>query len=348
MKSVSIAAAAGIAACSVGAAEASIRPALTSSVAPGNHASRRSPLGAAGVKVAEGDLAERILDMRGGAKARARKRGGRTATLGSLSSGAEKKTATGKKKVQAAAMAEKKATGAADLMTKYKAIPSLTRIYITSVSVVTLFGLILGEELAQGLFALDPVRTLYGFELWRPISAASFLGTPSISTLMSAYYLYEYGSSLERAYGSAQFLVFLVGQIGLLSVLSVLLGQPFFASSVITAMLHVLSRSMPKQKVKWLIFNVPYWSLPLGLMASDVLQSQNNPAASVPHIMGILSGHFYFFHKYVWPKAGGEDWLAAPDFLRRRLDPDARDNSRKSLDEAIRKRKKGKGRKLGA
>merc|ERR1712127_116679 len=140
---------------------------------------------------------------------------------------------------------------------------------------------------------------------------------------MNAYYLFEYGSSLERAFGTPQHLIFLLGQIILLTMLSALLGQPFYGPSVITAMLHVLSRSMPKQKVKWIIFTVPYWSLPYGLMATDVLQSQNIMSA-LPHIMGILTGHFYYFHKFIWTKLGGEDWLAPPDFLVQRLDPDAR------------------------
>lgn len=230
-------------------------------------------------------------------------------------------------------------------MKKYKDILPLTRVYISLVGISTLLGLVVGEEAAHGLLGLDPIRTIYGMELWRPFTAASFLGPPSISWLMSAYYLYEYGSSLERVYGTAQHCIFLLAQVVLLTCTAMLFGQPFFGSSVITAMLHVLSRSMPHQKVKWLIFTVPYWSLPYGLMLSDVLQG--GAAASLPHVLGILTGHVYYFHKFVWPKIGGEDWLVAPDFLIRRLDPNAAGNEgRKSIDAALKKRKKGKGRKL--
>eukprot|EP00557_Chaetoceros_sp_GSL56_P004848 CAMPEP_0176493198 /NCGR_PEP_ID=MMETSP0200_2-20121128/9424_1 /TAXON_ID=947934 /ORGANISM="Chaetoceros sp., Strain GSL56" /LENGTH=372 /DNA_ID=CAMNT_0017890851 /DNA_START=204 /DNA_END=1318 /DNA_ORIENTATION=+ len=234
-------------------------------------------------------------------------------------------------------------------MQKYKSILPLTRIYITLVGISTLLGTILGDEAAQVLLGLDPIRTIYGLEIWRPITAASFLGPPSIGWLMSAYYLFEYGSTLERVYGTAQHFVFVMGQVLLLSIYSMLFGQPFFASSMITSMLHVLSRSMPHQKVKWLIFTVPYWTLPYGLMASDVLQG--GAAAAMPHVLGILSGHFYYFHKFIWPKMGGEDWLVAPDFLVRRLDPSSSNNSadaaRKSVENALKKRKKGAGRKLG-
>merc|ERR1712127_40005 len=134
-----------------------------------------------------------------------------------------------------------------------------------------------------------------------------------------------------------------MGQVGILSMTSILFGQPFFAQSVITSMLHVLSRSMPNQKVKWLIFTVPYWTLPYGLMASDVLQA-GNAGAALPHVMGILSGHLYFFHKNVWPRVGGEDWLHPPGFLRRRLDGggDERSKGKESISNALKARKKGR------
>jgi derlin-1 len=275
------------------------------------------------------------LDVRGGASKRRAKATG-------LSS--KKKTATGKNKVGAP---KEEKSAMSDTLQKYKKILPLTRVYITLVALATLLGLVLGEELTQTLLALDPVRLIYGMELWRPLTAATFLGPPSIGWLMNGYYLFEYGSSLERAYGTAQHAMFLMTQLVVLSTFSILVGQPFFASSMITAMLHVLSRSMPHQKVKWLIFTVPYWSLPYGLMATDVLQAQS-PMAAMPHILGILSGHFYHFYKFIWPKMQGEDWLTAPDFLSRRFDPDAKDTGKESISKALKQRKRNKGRKLGS
>lgn len=275
-----------------------------------------------------------ILDLRGGA----RRKSGRTATLNS-------KTATGKKKVKGTIKEEKK-SAISDSLERYKRILPLTRVYISMVGLVTLVGMVLGEELTQGLFALDPIRVMHGLELWRPLTAACFLGPPSVGWLMSGYYLFEYGSTLERAYGTAQHLVFLLSQILILSMLSALFGQPFFAPSIITAMLHVLSRSMPHQKVKWLVFTVPYWALPYGLMATDVLQA-GSPMAAIPHVLGILSGHFYHFHKFIWPKIGGQDWLAAPDFLIARFDPNAKKDSKAAASSALKNRKRGKGHKLG-
>jgi len=88
--------------------------------------------------------------------------------------------------------------------------------------------------------------------------------------------------------------------------------------------------------------------LPYGLMFADVLQAQSG-AAAVPHIMGILSGHFYFFHRFIWPKTGGQDWLEAPDFLVERMDPNAASKAKgkDSINKALKNRKR-KGRKLGS
>lgn len=287
-----------------------------------------------------------MLEIRGGAAKKKKK-----SRTGSLA-----KTVTGKKKVGANKSSEKKNAGNG-LGDWYGQIPRLTKIYINSIGICTFLGLILGDERAQAVLALDPMRLMYGLEIWRPFTAASFLGKPSVSWLMSGYYLYEYGSSLERAYGAAEYLLFLATQVFLLTIFSSLLGVPFFTQSVITGMLYVLSRAMPHQKVKWLVITVPYWTLPYGLMVTDCLQAHSSSqsasqslAAALPHVLGILVGHFYHFHRFVWPKTGGEDWLRAPDFLVHSLDPETANKSaaKDSINNALQKRKRGKGKKLGS
>jgi Derlin-1 len=241
-------------------------------------------------------------------------RGGASKKSAKTKRSSTKRTATGQKQVGAEKAEEKSAVG--DAVEWLKTVKPLTRIHLIMAGLFTGLGVVLGEELAQGLFAFDPMRVLYGFEVWRPLTAASYLGKPSVSMIFSFYYLFNYGSTLERTFGTPQHLVFLLTQMVLLTILSALLRQPFFSQSLITAMLHVLSRSAPKQKVNWMMFNIPYVLLPYAFMLSDMLQQEGNMMAILPHAVGILSGHFYFFHKFIWPKEeGGEDWLKAPDFL---------------------------------
>jgi len=299
----------------------------------------RSPFYVRSNVVRHESISNAVLDLRGGSS-KARRKGKSSKLSG--------RTATGKKKVQAAKAEPESGLAASGAAKFYKQIPHMTKFYFTLAIVITVLGVAFGE-VAQGLLALDPMRVMYGMEYWRPFTAACFLGPPSLNWVFSGYHLYEYGSSLERAFGTPQQLIFLITQVFSLSILALLLGQPFFGQSVITAMLHVLSRATPTQQVKWLVFPVPFWSLPYCLMAADLLQAKFDLNAAVPHIMGILAGHFYQFHKFVWPKIGGEDWLVAPDFLVRWLDPQAKkDAAKKAVNEALSKsRKRGKGRKLG-
>jgi membrane associated rhomboid family serine protease len=191
------------------------------------------------------------------------------------------------------------------------------------------------------------MRLFFGMEIWRPITSACFLGKPSLSWILNGYYLVQYGTQLENAYGPAQFLIFMIAQLILLTIFGTLTGLPFLANSFSTAMLYVISRTTPDEKAKWLIFNVPMWTLPYGLAFADVLQAQSL-AAVVPHVVGWLAGHFYYFHRSIWPKIGGEDWLAAPDLLVEVMDADAASKKGKdSINKALKKRTR-KGKMLGS
>lgn len=281
----------------------------------------------------------RLSDLRGGASKRKKKT--RTSSLA--------KTATGKTKAGAAKKAETEAKSGplSEALKFYNGVPQLTRIYVSMVQMCTLLGYVLGEENTQAFLALDPIRTVYGLEIWRPITAASYLGPFSMSWLFGSYYLITYGMELEKNYGRANYLVFLLSQIALLSVFSLFMGTPFFANSVVTGMLHVLSRTDPTRNVSLLVLKVPYWMLPYGLAFVDMLKAQSL-SACVPHVLGILAGHFYFFHRKIWPKTGGEDWLDAPESFVKLMDPDASNNPGKSaIAKALKARKRGKGKKLG-
>jgi Derlin-1 len=257
------------------------------------------------------------------------------------------KTATGRTKVgqqKDEVSGEKKEKGEFQLF--YSKMLPLTRIYVTMTVLCTMIGT-LGGDVIQSFLALDPIQTLYGFQLWRPLTAASFLGPPSMTWIYNGYYLYQYGTQLERAYGTPQHLIFLFTQVVLLTALNVLLGLPYFTTSMVAAMLHVIARATPTMSVRWMMFSVPYWLLPYCFAVADVLMAQSMMAA-VPHLLGMLTGHFYHFHKFIWPKLdrGGQDWLVAPDFVVRRLDPDAAEKKEQAAKKSLPKQRK-KGRTLG-
>jgi hypothetical protein len=67
---------------------------------------------------------------------------------------------------------------------------------------------------------------------------------------------------------------------------------------------------------------IEYWLLPYVNLVVDCLQAQS-PAAALPHLVGIFTGHVYHFFSVVWPKMGGRRWLAAPRALRAAYEPKA-------------------------
>jgi membrane associated rhomboid family serine protease len=232
-------------------------------------------------------------------------------------------------------------------MKLYKDTPLLTRTFITAIFFFTILGYVLGEENTHDFLALDPIRTLKGFEIWRPFTAVAYLGPISMSWLISLYNLYTYGTRIETHYNRSTFLVFLLTQVLMLSFLSLLMGSPFYASAMISAMLWVFSRTDPDGQANWVITRVPNWSLPYLMMVSDSAQAQSLSAA-VPHVLGILSGHFFYFHREIWPKIGGEAWLEAPEAVVSMVDPDSKSSAGKdAIAKALKARKKGKGKKLG-
>jgi len=72
----------------------------------------------------------------------------------------------------------------------YVNVPLATRVHLTLVLVVTVLSLGLIDPV---FLVLDLNRTFRNFELWRPFTAAAFLGTPSMSWLSSTYFMVQYG-----------------------------------------------------------------------------------------------------------------------------------------------------------
>jgi Derlin-1 len=271
-----------------------------------------------------------ILQMRGGAS-----RHKATAAA---------KTVTGKKKVSSN-QTKGDDSPVGDLMVFLKKVPRFTRYYMCAMVGITIIGNMIGEERAHAVFSLDPMRVLLGLELWRPFAAACFLGAPSMNWVLNLYNLFNYGTQLENAFGGAQFLVFMATQLVIICMLATVLGQPFIGQAVITGMLHVLARSKPSEQVTWYIMRVPYFSLPYLNALADFFNAQGSFGAMLPHVIGILAGHFYFFHKTLWPSMeNGEDWLVAPQFLEVIVDGKSKEKDGGSKTKGKRKG----GRKLGS
>ena len=128
-----------------------------------------------------------------------KKKGARSASLSSTSkkSSSSSSSSSGKGALLSSA---KSKSAANDLLAKYSKVLPVTRVVISICTGLTVLSALLGPEMSQALFAFSPAY-LMSFQFWRLVTAATYLGPPSISSLMSVYNLYEYGSNLERAFG---------------------------------------------------------------------------------------------------------------------------------------------------
>jgi len=206
---------------------------------------------------------------------------------------------------------------------------------------------------APALFNLDKSRIL---EIWRPFTAMAYLGGPSMSMANNAYFLVRYGQQLETENGLGAHAWFLLVQTAILSTLGLLLGFPFMAQAMIAATVYVSSHQHPLERMPFQFgMMITSWQLPFAMMGIDCL-SQQNMAAAWPHVLGIFSGHCYHFFNKVWPALGGRAWLQPPKWILNKLGDKPRSNVagidfRGIGDEkkggATKKRKGGKGRKLG-
>jgi hypothetical protein len=92
---------------------------------------------------------------------------------------------------------------------------------------------------APELFSLKGLSLM---TLYKPITAAAYLGGFSLSMANNIYFIVRYGQTIEKEFGSTQFLYFLGIQCLLLTTMSLLLGFAFTANSMIAAIIYVCSR----------------------------------------------------------------------------------------------------------
>uniref|UniRef100_A0A7S1XM51 Derlin n=1 Tax=Phaeomonas parva TaxID=124430 RepID=A0A7S1XM51_9STRA len=256
-----------------------------------------------------------------------------------------------KKKSKKAKAKEPEAKGIGAFAKKeYKKLKPATRLYLSvamALTMVATAGLV-----DPNLMALDPLATIFNLQFWRPLTSAFFLGPLNMNMATSLYFVAMFGQELEKDKGTADYVVFLISQITLLTLLGPMLGMPYTSSSLVSAALWVSCRRKPMQKMGlgFMGMSVEAWLVPFARMVMDSLQAQSG-AAALPHMLGFLTGHCYHFVTKIWPLVGGTNWLDAPPRMKKMLNGKVAKKKKKGS--AIKKKKKkakvpvGKGYKLG-
>lgn len=146
----------------------------------------------------------------------------------------------------------------------YLALPLATRAWLTAVlilSVITRAGL------EQRSIGLDAEATLEKFQLWRPITAAAFVGGLGPAMLLQLFYLASYGRELETLLGLPAFARDLASCGLVLTVLFELLGWRFTGKGLIAAvvMMNCLQNANSRMSIyptPYEHFKIPYKYLP--------------------------------------------------------------------------------------
>lgn len=200
----------------------------------------------------------------------------------------------------------------------YFNLPKITRIALTSCFATTClvqFGL-----LDPFMIILDWKLVTQSYHIWRPFTAAVYLGRFSLPFLMSLYFLTSFGGKLEKserfAGSPADYVYFLIIVILSCAVLSLLLawprGYPLTGQSVVFSLLYYWSRCEPEARLSLWGFEVKGYQFPFAMMAFTFLSG----GEIWPDVLGLGAGHVYFFLKDVVPVEYGWDIMRTPRWFR--------------------------------
>ena len=113
-------------------------------------------------------------------------------------------------------------------------IQPATRAHLSLVLFTTLVNLV-GLP-APEMFALIPSKIIP--QIWRPVTAVTYLGTPSMWWANNLYFLLKFGQALERSTGSDTHAWFLMVQTVLLSSLGTIFALELFNFPIVLFMLY--------------------------------------------------------------------------------------------------------------
>jgi hypothetical protein len=170
----------------------------------------------------------------------------------------------------------------------YTSIPLATRSW---------FSLCLGFAAMHQVGVLGPEKValdrhaLSRGQLWRPITAASFLGGLSGQLIQKLYYLVAYSRSLEGVIGFGGFLRALASCTAMLTMLANTLGWPFLADGLIAAVTVLAAQQTPDAVVNMYGVQLPMGVMPIAQMLLSYLFTQQIPWMD---IAGSLAGYLHY------------------------------------------------------
>lgn len=198
----------------------------------------------------------------------------------------------------------------------YKSLPPITRFGLTSIFGVTCLSQM--GVVSPGLIILDWTLVCHRLHLWRMFTNVFFFGDFNLGFIFHMYFFQSFSSRLENHetfLRPGEFLFFMLCQVFFLDVLSLLIswptGLPALGHALVFAIIYYWSRCESYAPLNFYSFIIKGYQFPFVLLFVQLLMGGN----IMLDVLGLASGHIYYFLKDVVPGEYGYSLLKTPDFI---------------------------------
>ncbi|KAI9887793.1 MAG: hypothetical protein M1823_000435 [Watsoniomyces obsoletus] len=156
--------------------------------------------------------------------------------------------------------------------------------------------------------------------IWRLVSSFLITG-PQLDIILDPFFLYRYGSSLERDSTRFQspgdFLVYVVFvAVVIILTNAIYFGGFIFTKALILAVAYTYTQENRGQKATIYVLTFPIKWLPLVMLLITFVMG--GPRSTMVQVTGLLAAHLYEFLTRIYPTyGGGRNYIQTPNFVRR-------------------------------
>lgn len=203
--------------------------------------------------------------------------------------------------------------------------------WLASLGVVTKYALFfsVGLTAASSFGVVSPYyliltpSALTGLQLWRPLSAAFFMGNFSFQWIMSITTLVsylKYNEEYDFKERTADMVWMLTLLIGALTAASFFFTLPVISFALTMALCWVFCKRHPTLRLSLFSFEFNANVFPWALFAFHIIMGQG----IMEDVCGIAAGHLYVFLHDVIPATHGQHFLKTPHWLKQLIPPGRR------------------------
>ncbi|KAB8416342.1 hypothetical protein FH972_024862 [Carpinus fangiana] len=204
-------------------------------------------------------------------------------------------------------------------MDAFYAAPPITRTITACVVVTSLavYGGIVSSTTI--LFYLPWIFGSFPPQLWRLITAF-WLTKPKLSIVLDPYFLFIYGSQLEREStrfsSTSDFFVYVAFiHVVIVALCGGIFGGLTFLQPLTLAFVYTFAQDNLDRRVSLFVFQIRARYLPYAMLLITFIME--SPGAAWEQVTGLLAAHAYEFLTRIWPTVGGgRNYLETPRFVK--------------------------------